>query len=241
MPEFCSENTETITGANYMNQYQSTSCLPNAGTGFPASSFSRNGMINKSDLDAHVTRLLSQRGAAAPSGTSSSIDSSSPAEEYAKKAADLRANINTEYCFYYKRYMYILREILMTAATSSGSTSSDYISKKQNTEKLNSKLNQILQILQSIVNSRSDTLRDYYGTTTGVNELNTHLDTSRRELIKHSKLLKDNEMEKDAKAAMVEYTIEKNNSSRNLLAIYGFMNIVAASLIYYLYRSASPE
>jgi hypothetical protein len=45
-------------------------------------------------------------------------------------------------------------------------------------------------------------------------------------------------MEKDLKSAMVDYTVEKNSSSRNLLAIYGFMNIVAAGLIFYLYRTA---
>jgi hypothetical protein len=84
-------------------------------------------------------------------------------------------------------------------------------------------------------------LKSYYGEKSGVNELNTQLDETREELIKHAKLLKKNDLEKDAKSAMIEYSIEKNSSSRNLLAIYGFMNIVAAGLIFYLYRSVKSE
>ena len=123
----------------------------------------------------------------------------------------------------------------------SGPLPSVYVTKKGNTERLNSKLNQILQILQTLVNSRLSTLKGYYGTDSGVNALNRQLDTTRADLIKHSELLKKHDLEKDAKSAMVEYSIEKNSSSRNLLAIYGFMNIVAAGLIFYLYRTAKSE
>jgi hypothetical protein len=93
-------------------------------------------------------------------------------------------------------------------------------------------------VLQAIVNSRMTSLRNYYGRDSGVNQVNTYLDTTRTDLLVHSKLLKNMSMEKDLKSAMVDYTVEKNSSSRNLLAIYGFMNIVAAGLIFYLYRTA---
>ena len=102
---------------------------------------------------------------------------------------------------------------------------------------MNSKLNQILQVIQALVNSRIASLNTYYGTDTGVNQVNTYLDATRTDLLNHSKLLKNAAMEKDLKSAMVDYTVEKNSSSRNLMAIYGFMNIVAAGLIFYLYRT----
>jgi hypothetical protein len=233
----CSKNTETITTSNYMDNYKTStrnSCLPNNGTGFATSSISASGIVNKAELDTHINTLLTQMSAVAPTPSNSVKP-----DEFANKAATLRANINTEYCFYYVRYSYILTDLLTTAATiSSVSIPATYTTKKENTEKLNSKLNQILQVLQALVNSRLLSLKDYYGQNTGVNALNTQIDTTREQLITHAKLLKKNDLEKDAKAAMIEYSIEKNSSSRNLLAIYGFMNIVAAGLIFYLYRTA---
>ena len=130
----------------------------------------------------------------------------------------------------------------MQAATQDSSKLGDaYIKKKNDTEVLNSRLNQILQVIQALVNSRTTSLKNYYGTTTGVNQVNEYLDTTRTDLLNHSKLLKNVSMEKDIKSAMVDYTVEKNSSSRNLLAIYGFMNIVAAGLIFYLYRSSKSQ
>jgi hypothetical protein len=240
MSRFCSENKETITSLNYNQNYETRSrksCLPNNGSGFSQSSLSAEGMVNKADLDSHIKTLLSQTGATAPNSIQST--NINPSAEFANASASLRKDITTEYCFYYKRYMYILQDILISAtALTPGSMPQVYIDKKNDTEKLNLKLNQILQILQALTNSRINTLKRYYGEDKGVNELNKQLDTTREELIRHSKLLKKNELEKDVKSAMVDYSIEKNSSSRNLLAIYGFMNIVAASLIFYLYRSS---
>jgi hypothetical protein len=44
-------------------------------------------------------------------------------------------------------------------------------------------------------------------------------------------------METNVKTAMMDYTIEKNNASRNMLAVYGFLNIVAVGMLYYMYSS----
>ena len=135
--------------------------------------------------------------------------------------------------------MYILSKLLTVVATTSKDVNQNDITRmKQNTEILNSKLNQILQILQGLVNSRLTTLRGYYGENTGVNEINRELDKNRADLIKHTSLLKNEQLEVDVRTAMIDYTLEKNSSSRNLLAIYAFMNIVAAGLIYYLHRNS---
>jgi hypothetical protein len=238
MPDFCSENTETITLSNYTQNFPGASCLPRGGQGFPSSSINDKGVINSGALNDHVKLLLDSKKAAAPA-TIQQLEEMNPAEDFATASATIRDNINKEYCFYYKRYIFILREILMEAATQSSAQLGDaYVAKKNNTEGLNSKLNQILQVIQALVNVRILSLKDYYGTDTGVNQINQYLDTTRTDLLSHSKLLKNKAMEKDLKSAMVDYTVEKNSSSRNLLAIYGFMNIVAAGLIFYLYRTA---
>jgi len=141
-----------------------------------------------------------------------------------------------------KRYIFILQDLLLTSATlASQRLPPEYTTKKENTAKINSKLNQILQVLQALVNSRNASLKSYYGTDTGVNMLNRQLDTTRAELIRHSDILKKSDLEKETKAAMIEYSLEKNSSSRNLLGIYVFMNVVAAGLIFYLYRGAEAQ
>jgi hypothetical protein len=71
-----------------------------------------------------------------------------------------------------------------------------------------------------------------------VNALNSNLDTMRTQLIAHSTQLQSASLETDVQTAMIDYTLEKNASSRNLLAVYGFMNIVAVGLLFYLYRSS---
>jgi len=239
MPDFCSTNTEVITISTYTAKYSGTSCLP-GGNGFPSGSIS-NGIIDKTAMEAHITKLLDDQKAIAPRKIEQ-LEEMNPAEDFAKRSAAVRDNINKEYCFYYVRYTFILREILMLAATQDSSQLGDaYITKKNNTTGLNSKLNQILQIMQALVNSRILSLKEYYGTDTGANQINKYLDTTRTDLLTHSTLLKNKAMEKDLKSAMVDYTVEKNSSSRNLLAIYGFMNIVAAGLIFYLYRSSKSQ
>ena len=241
MADFCSDNKELITNTNYKDKYPGTSCLPGGGTGFPSGSINSRGIIDKAAMKDHIDKLLDAQKAIAPKEIKQ-LKEINPAEDYAGNSATLRKSINNEYCFYYVRYTFMLNEVLMLAATKSSNELGDaYITKKNDVSGLNSRLNQILQIIQALVNSRISSLKDYYGTQTGVNQVNTDLDATRNDLLNHSKLLKNQSMEKDLKSAMVDYTIEKNSSSRNLLAIYGFMNIVAAGLIFYLYRSSKSQ
>jgi hypothetical protein len=259
MSGFCSQNTETITETNYTDSYPGRlSCLPNGGSGWPASSVdSKTGLVSSKLVDSQIAALLSRKityndengravdvAPTAPSLTQTSDYfpqvNTNPANAFSTTASILRTNIQNEYCFYYKRYMYILKDILNIAAMSKGSnltSNTGYQKKKLNTEAINLKLNQILQILQGLVNSRLVSLNQYYGPGTGVNQVNRELDINRNDLIRHTNLLKNSEMEKEVQAAMIDYTIEKNSSSRNLLAIYGFLNIVAVGMLFYLYRS----
>ena len=244
---FCSQDTTVINSINFESTYSSdktTSCLPNAGTGF--TSIGENGIVNEVAIDAQIATLLASGkfNAIAPAVINSkdlrTVNRDlNIAETYAKNSAALRDSINNEYCFYYKRYMYGLEQVLYSASTS-GMNPADpaYVKMKQVTQSLNSRLNQILQLMKGLIRSRSTSLSRYYGSNDGVNQLNKDLDEARTKLVGHMDRLKNNDMEKDIQSSMVDYTIEKNSSSRNLLAIYGFMNIVAAGLLFYLYRSS---
>ena len=239
MGDFCSENKESITDINYKDSYdnaQHKSSLPNSGTGF--SMVGTNGLVDQSVVDTEITTLLAKVNANPPGDTDP--DNTNPAANFSESAAALRTNLGNEYCFYYKRYMYALQEVLIRAATSGMNLAGNaaYNEKKKVAQDLNSKLNQLLQIMQGLINARSESLNKYYGTTTGVNALNGQLDDARKSLNTHMGKLQSNNMEMDVKSSMIDYSLEKNSSSRNLLAIYGFMNIVAAGILFYLYRSS---
>jgi hypothetical protein len=95
--------------------------------------------------------------------------------------------------------------------------------------------------MKGIVNNRLGTLDTYYKGSSGtgqINAINMELDDTRNNLVKHSRKLQNNDLKSDVQSAMIEYSLEKNSASRNLLAIYGFMNIIAAGLLFYIYTKS---
>ena len=90
---------------------------------------------------------------------------------------------------------------------------------------LNSILNQILQILQAVIYKSGSSMPDYY-------------QSARDRLLSEMRKLENTDIEKDAKKSMLDYTVEKNSASRNLLSMYGFLNVVAIGMLVYLYRSS---
>jgi hypothetical protein len=257
----CPAASPAINNTNYMAKFndqidptstttpkaKERSCLPNNGDGFNNNE-KEGENVRQSSIDHHAKNMIDYWNAKAISVEDlSSRDSRNPnqiivsqelnpAKVYSTNAQKFRESIRREYCFYYNRYVWALRDVLGKAAA--GNTGSEYVTMKTNVALLNSKLNQILQILQGVTNHRSASLNTYYGSNTGVNTLNSELNVLREQLAEHSEKLKDKALEQNVQSAMIDYSLEKNASSRNLLGIYGFMNIVAIGLLFYLYRSS---
>jgi hypothetical protein len=235
---------EVITASNYNASFTpgTDSCLPNGGTGFAVSDMSdaSKSIVRASALTTQVATLLTSKSATAPA----TLDPNNmdPASVFKTKTAIVRSNMEKEYCFYYKRYLWVLNEVLTKAASTTaltGTAAADYTLQRAAAGTLNSKLNQILQVMQELINSRSASLNGYYSSSAGgVNQLNTELDTMRETLKGHSTQLQSKSLETDVQSAMIDYTLEKNSSSRNLLAVYWFINIVAIGMLFYLYRTA---
>ena len=142
---------------------------------------------------------------------------------------------NDDICYYYSRYMWGMQKILVSA-TQQGSAMDPTF--KNNVQKLNNTLNIILAVMKGIVNSRMAALDEYSSNTAnGVNSLNAELDTARTSLQRDSTMLQKNDLDSDIQSSMIEFSLEKNESSRNMLAMYGFMNIVAVGLLFYLYTN----
>jgi hypothetical protein len=244
MSGFCettnASDTTAITKANYLTAYTSTPAFTSLPTDV-STIISADGTVNRSTLQTHVASLIDSK---ANPPQSVNIENSArdpnvanPTKNFADSAAILRTNIQKEYCWYYKRYNWAMQRILMNVASDTGEVDD---SLKNGAITLNTKLNVILLIMKGIVNNRLTTLQSYYGQSNSgmINAINMELDDTRRNLADHSTKLQDNDLKSDVQSAMIEYSLEKNSSSRNLLAIYGFMNIIAAGLLFYIYTKS---
>ena len=245
MPSFCESanatDTTALTKANYLSAYASTppfTCLPSD----VSTIISADGTVNRSALEGHVASLItSKANPPQPANIESSArdpDVANPTKDFADKAATLRTNIQKEYCWYYRRYDWAMQKILMNVASNTGEVDA---SLKNGAITLNTKLNVILLIMKGIVNNRLSSLNTYYNGASGtgqINAINMELDDTRTNLVNHSRKLQNNDLKSDVQSAMIEYSLEKNSSSRNLLAIYGFMNIIATGLLFYIYTKS---
>ena len=219
-----------------------TSCLPTTGTGndavssFPPSSIDASGNIRPTPLSTRINEWLDTYNAREPATLTPT--NNDPVTTFAAQSAKIRSAIKAEYCYYYNRYEFMLNLYLTNEASETAADNANALKQKDCTMYLNSVLNQILQMYQGLINSRNSKIAEYY-TNTGmnINSLNEDVNRSRESLQSQSTILKNQNLKSDIQSAMVEYSIEKNQSSRNLLVIYGFMNLVAAGLIVYLYRS----
>jgi hypothetical protein len=226
---FCSSG-ETISVANYSVNYPGRSCLPNP-NGFAENA---NGIVSDAVLDSHLSSLMTTVN----NSNKPIIDQT--ASDFSTGSQNLRTLIQNEFCYYYRRYIFALNKLLTDATATN--LPADYDATKTNTINLNKKLNHIIQLLQKLLQSRQNTLNNYYGTEVGQNGVqnaNDTLNATLTTLQQHSTALENNQLEQTVKSSMIDYTIEKNESSRNLLAVYCFMNIVAVGILYQLYKSSS--
>lgn len=150
-------------------------------------------------------------------------------------------SIQNEFCFYYKRYKFSLQDLFnLLVSTSTGTTLTDnqkneIQSKLVKCKDFNTKLNDIIQITNYIAKKRATEMQ---GQNTQINTLNADISNVFNSLASQNKILQTQDSLAGIRKRMVEYTMEKNNSASNLLALYGFLNIVAIGLLVYTYRAA---
>lgn len=148
--------------------------------------------------------------------------------------------LQNEFCYTYVRYKYALEDLFETLTrTSSGSSLTDAqrrtIEQKITVAKdLNMKLNDIIQFTNFLSNKRVSEMRDQNST---INTLNASLKDIYGRLQEQNAILKQETSLTDLRQRMVQFTEEKNQSAANLLSLYGFLNLVALGLLFYIARS----
>ena len=96
---------------------------------------------------------------------------------------------------------------------------------------LNSKCNLIIQITNGISKYRYTQSQKYE---TQINNLNKSLSDKGAQLQAQADILNSQTALADVRKRMVDYTVEKNKSNQNLLALYGFLNLIALGIIVYI-------
>lgn len=148
--------------------------------------------------------------------------------------------IQQEYCFNYIRYKYCLEtlfdKLIMTSKLTSlpDADRADIQSKLTRAKTYNERLNDIIQITNYIAQKRASEMRQQNAE---INSMNTSIKSTFDTLQGHSKMLNSENSITDLRKRMVEYTEEKNRSAMNLLSLYGFLNLVAIGLLFYVARS----
>ena len=152
--------------------------------------------------------------------------------------------VKSEYCFYYIRYKYSLNKLFESISTTSTGIQLTEAKKTEiqgrlNTAKsFNQKLNDLVQITNYIAKKRADEMATINGesNTDGINALNVSITNTFNQLRSNNELLKKEDAVAELRKRMTEFSQEKNLSANNLLALYGFLNLVSIGLLFYIYR-----
>lgn len=155
---FCSDTSDVVSTSNYNTDMPGTSVLPAVSGG--SSGFTRNtdGTVAQSTVDSWVSQLLPREGVIVPSTASRDPQS---AAAFAQKAKELRTKINSEFCYYYRRYTYVVPLLLNKAVSAPKATldaDADYQALKTSAIKINKKLNDIIELLNGITRAGGSTL-----------------------------------------------------------------------------------
>jgi hypothetical protein len=161
-----------------------------------------------------------------------------------KKEDNFMNAVKSEYCYYYTRYKYSLNMLFQSiVSTSTGvqitdAKKTEIQGKLDAAKSFNQKLNDLVQITNKIAKKRADEMATINGAsnTDGINALNVSITNTFNQLRSNNEVLKKEDAVAELRKRMTEFSQEKNLSANNLLALYGFLNLVSIGLLFYIYR-----
>lgn len=148
--------------------------------------------------------------------------------------------IKDEFCFNYVRYKYSLDQLfqLLTATSTAGTLTTqqqaDLQARLNKAIEFNNKLNDLIQITNYIARQRAIEMR---AQNEEINSMNSNIESTFTVLRQHNNMLKQQDALASLRKRMVDFSQEKNLSASNLLSLYGFLNLVALGLLFYIYRT----
>lgn len=155
------------------------------------------------------------------------------ADQQTAVSYDLLYSLQFEFCFWLRVYKQLIADYITLANLPSTNTESQ----RQMVNALNS-VNLRLTDLSRIAQSVGETQRKALTTmNTQVNQFLTSMKSNLETLKSNSGDLTAKDVASRFRARMVEYSEEKNAYATRMLALYGFANLIAVGLLFYIYRS----
>jgi len=224
-------STDTELSASYGTGIK-VGVLPTVPSG--ASERDNKGKLLQATLSTLITNLKSTGIIPSPSSGAPTV--------FIQKQQALIQNLQAEYCFYESRYKYALDKLFtaistgyLTGSTENKATVESYLSK---TKMLNTRLNDLTQIMNGITESMlstSDTIANE------IEQFNQRIKVQKDKLDTQNKIIMTGDATTNIRKQMVQYTEEKAKYTDNLLSLYSFLNIVALGLLVYVYKAAGNE
>ena len=146
-------------------------------------------------------------------------------------------DIQIEFCFNFVRYQWSLNQLFAKLVETSSKDILSDTDKNQIQDLLNfakqfnQKLNDIIQLTNFVAAKRASEMGQQ---NTAINKLNNDLSSMFNKLSDTNNNLRKEDALVQLRQRMVEYTQEKNASAANLLGLYGFLNLVALGLLFYI-------
>lgn len=153
---------------------------------------------------------------------------------FVNKENAFRSSLLEEYCYYQKRYFFVLDQFLTELSTVQGQNATAKINALRiGATNLNKRLNTLIQVSNYVATKRYAEAKNA-GIT--INSENAQLQSYRSKLQAQADILTKESGNADLYKRMVEYTTEKNKANTNMLTLYAGLNIIALAIIIKLAR-----
>jgi len=144
--------------------------------------------------------------------------------------------IRDEYCYYEARYKFALRRFL-ELATSLDNTNNEAARQMLNiSTQLNQKLNNLLEIIAYITESRTSMVNSHKD---AINDGNRQINQRLAELKKQYGMLSKDNAAIETQKEMVKYTREKNEHILNQMTVFAALNAFAIGAVFAIWRGAA--
>lgn len=221
----------TVDSSNLNVPYAGTTIIPDIA--ITDTTNRSNGLLTKEAINQQIIFLKSQN--VLPN------DNDAP-DVYQKKMTAFVVAARREYGYYYGRYTYALTVLFNKISATYGNTvtsdmKDDIRHALTNVTKFNTKLNDILSIVQVV---SANIHADVTSSASEVTYMMTMMLKNKEQIEQQNKMIKSNQASALIRKEMVKYTEEKSRYNDNLLKVYSFLNIVALGVLLYIYKAA-PE
>jgi hypothetical protein len=243
----CSALMPKPTAANLMTPYPANESIFPRGVRIARES---NGRITANSLNSIYNTLVSTGRLTSaqkvvndlnkiPNASRTDVQNLVSAEAMTRETRTLES-LKMEFCYNYRRYEEILNTLFNTISNSSATGTLAPAEKRRietsitQATAINNRLNDLIQVTNFITERKA---QETTVANTAINKLNQEITSTFDALQNHKKILESQNSTAELRKRMAEFSTEKNRSASNLLGLYGFLNLVAIGLLFYIYRT----